>query len=300
MEYGTYFLFTALSVLVGCALAVPGFGKNGLKIKCAGPCILSAVLCSVAGARLYYIVCRVLPGGGEEFALLSAYPYEYAACGAVLGAMGGCALAARLLRLRPGRALDALAPGGMAALALERISEIFADSAWGGEILEEGWQFFPVAVRDEYGSFYGAVNLLEAALALAVFFVFFRKKGLRDGVCFALMLLWWSMGQILCESLRAETLRWGFVRVQQVQCAVFGAAVLLWGLKHLEGTRGMKALIPAAYLAGVGAVIALEFALDRLSWPKWLDYILMASALWVMGMAGHLALRGRPEGAQRA
>ena len=290
MEYGTYFLCTALSVLVGCSAAALSFRKHGAGAKASAMCVLCALLFGALGARLYYIVCYHLPGagmGGRPF--VSDRPYEYAACGAVLGVMAGCAMGARFSRLKAGKALDILAPWALAALALERISEVFADFAWGGEILDEKWQFFPIALRDEYGYYYGAVNLLEAAAALAVLLAFLRPRQLRDGSRFALALLWWSMGQILCESLREETLRWGFVRVQQIQCAVFGAAVILWALKHVKSKA--RAFIPAIYLAGVGAVIALEFALDRLSWPRWLDYALMALSLCCMGAAGHAAVR---------
>ncbi len=290
MEYGTYFLCAGLSVLVGCAAAAMGFKKHGIGAKAAGLCVLCALVFGSLGARVYYIACYHLPGAGMMGRpFVSDKPYEYAACGAVLGVMAGCAIGARLSGLRAGKALDILAPGALAALALERISEVFADSAWGVEILDEGWQFFPIAVRDAYGDYYGAVNLPEAAAALAVLFIFLRMRPRRDGARFALSLLWWSMGQILCESLRAETLRWGFVRVQQVQCAVFGAAVLLWALKRVRGMARVN--LPGIYLAGVGAVIALEFALDRLPWPKWLDYALMALTLLCMGAAGHAAVR---------
>ena len=282
MEYGTYFLCAALSVLAGCAAAALGYRKHRIGIKAAAPCILGALLLGALGARLYYIVCYHLPGAGMgSRPFVSDKPYEYAACGAVLGAMAGCALGARLSRLPAGKALDILTPGAVLALTLERLCEVFADSAWGEEILDEQWKFFPVALRDAYGDYYGAVNLLEAAAALAVLLAFLRPRTLRDGSRFALALLWWSMGQILCESLRAETLRWGFVRVQQVQCAVFGAAVILWALRRVKGRA--RAVLPAIYLAGVGAVIALEFALDRLSWPRWLDYALMALSLCLMG-----------------
>ena len=49
------------------------------------------------------------------------------------------------------------------------------------------------------------------------------------------------MAQIFCESLRAETLRWGFVRVQQVQCAVFALAVLAIGAACGAGGVGLIA-----------------------------------------------------------
>ena len=101
---------------------------------------------------------------------------------------------------------------------------------------------------------------------------------------FVLALLWWSGAQILCESLRAETIRWGFVRVQQVQCAVFGLAILLIYAVRQKKQWKETALRTAIYVAGVGVLVLVEYALDKLPWPNWLCYTLMASALAVMGL----------------
>lgn len=286
MEYGTYFLCAALSVAAGFAAAVLRAKKSGLPAPKAALVFLAAAVLGALGARLYCVAARTLPGGILfEKAFLSDRPYDYAVCGAVIGAPLAVFLLSRALKMPSGRALDAAAFGGLIALGLERISEVFADSAWGEEILDEKWQFFPLALRDGYGDWYGAVNLLEAALALAVLLAVLARGYRRDGTAFALALLWWALSQILCESLRAETLRWGFVRVQQVQCALFGGAVLACVLirRHAPGKAW---ILPwGIYLAGIGAVIALEFALDRLSWPRLLDYALMAVALAAAGTA---------------
>ena len=296
MEYGTYFLCTAAAALCGCLVAFARFVKRGARPGMAAAVICAAAAAGALGARLYYLAAYCLPGGGMGNAeLVSDRPYEYAACGAVLGVILAVFPASKPLRMPAGRLLDAAAPGGMAALMLERIAEVFADFGWGDEILEEKWQFFPLALRDGYGDWYGAVNLLEAAAAFFVLLLALRKRR-RDGTLFALTLLWWSMSQILCESLRAETLRWGFVRVQQVQCAVFGAAALLWALRRMKADGKRRLVFFAAYLSGVAAVIALEFALDRLSWPRWLDYLMMAAALSAMGMC----VRGAVMRADRA
>ena len=137
---------------------------------------------------------------------------------------------------------------------------------------------------DEFGDWYGALNLAEAAAALAILLLVVRRGSRLRGARFALALLWWSMSQILFESLRGETLRWGFVRVQQVQCAVFGAGVLLWA--ELSGGKGRpgRALCAAGYLAGVAALVAIEFILDRLPWPRWADYLAMAAVLAAMDL----------------
>ncbi len=142
------------------------------------------------------------------------------------------------------------------------------------------------------------MNLAEAAGALVILVFALRRNSPLRGARFALALLWWSMSQILFESLRGETLRWGFVRVQQVQCAVFGAGVLLW--TEISGGQGRpgRVLCAAGYLAGVAALVAIEFILDRLPWPRWADYLAMAVVLAAMDLLVRRRVR-RAEAAAR-
>ena len=285
MDYSRYFAGVALGVLAGGCLTALGMKKRGAALKTVLWTVLGAVLLGAAGARFYYIFNRHILGGvWEEYGLLSDQPYEYAVCGAALGMMAGALLAALVCRVSPAGLLDALTPGALLALAAARMAELFADFGWGGLIEDPRWQFFPVAVRDEFGDWYAALNLAEAAAALVILLLAVRRSSRLPGARFALALLGWSMSQILFESLREETLRWGFVRVQQVQCAVFGAGVLLWAeLVRGKGRPGW-ALCAAGYAAGVAALVAIEFILDRLPWPRWADYLAMAVILAAMDL----------------
>ena len=285
MDYSRYFAVVTLGALAGGCLTALGMRKRGAALKTVLWTVLGAAALGAAGARLYYIFNHHILGGvWEEYGLLSDKPYEYAVCGAVLGVMAGALLSSVACRVSPGGLLDALAPGALLALAAARVGELFADFGWGSLITDPRWQFFPAAVMDEFGDWYGALNLAEAAAALAILLLVVRRGSRLRGARFALALLWWSMSQILFESLRGETLRWGFVRVQQVQCAVFGAGVLLWA--ELSGGKGRpgRALCAAGYLAGVAALVAIEFILDRLPWPRWADYLAMALILAAMGL----------------
>ena len=283
MEYTAYFLCVALSALCGCGTAAGRLVRQGVPLKRAW-LLLFALPLGLIGARGYYVLMQEILGGlGWNGRLLSDRPYEYAACGAVLGFLFFGMASPSLFGLGKGALLDGLAPGALAALSLSRLSEYLADFGWGSLILEEQWQFYPVAVLDGFGDWYWAVHVLEAVFALAVFIAVLKRKTPLPGSVFALSLTWFSLSQILCESLRAETLRWGFVRVQQVQCALFGAAVLLWAERKNHEAAGTCAARFAGYLLGVGALVGIEFILDRLDWPKAADYGLMAAVLAAMG-----------------
>lgn len=267
---------------LGCAAMVLGARRAGLK-GCTAPVL--ALLCAVLSplcARVYLHVTKYASRGLSGFVLLSGRPYEYAMCGALLGVVLAGVLCARLTRQRAGQVLDALAPAGLLALAVARFGEIFSDFGWGQTILEPVWQRLPFAVQDMYGQWHLAVFMLEGIAALALAVCAWRKRGETAGDVFLTALLWLSMTQIFCESLRAETIRWGFVRVQQVQCAVFGLIVLAaWALRR----RGGWAIPLAVYLTGVGVVALMEYALDKLPMPQALDYAVMAAALCIMGLA---------------
>ncbi len=294
MDYTGYFACTALSAAAGGTLAALRLRRRGVPLRTGTGMVLVMALLGVLGARLYCAACQLPERFLGEYGLLAEVPYAYAVCGAVLGAVLGCVLGARAAGIPSGRALDAAAPGGMLALALSRISELLADFGWGNLIPGPRWQFFPVAVRDPFGDWWLALNLLEALFALAVLGAFVKRESPLPGAVSALCLSWWAMSQILCESLRVETVRWGFVRVQQVQCALFGLAVLVWALKKAKGPLPGALFRLGAYLAGTAAVTGIEFALDRLPWPRWADYLCMALVLAGMGWNTHRAV-GRAE-----
>lgn len=288
MTDSSYALALAAAAALSLAALVLSCARAGLGARRGALAAALAVPLCLVGARGYYLLMnnvlggRILMGG-----LVSPYPYEHAMCGAVLGAMLAAVLAARMTGERSSRLLDALAPAGLLMIALARFAEVFSDFGWGQVIDDPALCFFPVAAQDMFGQWHGAVFVLEGLLALLVLVAALRRRGDVPGGRFAFALIAWSMAQIFCESLRAETLRWGFVRVQQVQCAVFALAALAVGSVK-AGLRGRRLALPfAAYLLGVALVVGLEYALDKLPMPRALDYAVMALVLAAMGGAAH-------------
>ena len=278
-----YGIMLTAALAVGSAAFLVRRRQAGLKRRTM-PILLAlgAVLAPLV-SRLYLHLTRYAARGFgfEGFVLLSRKPYDYALCGTMLGLLLAAVLAARLTHQRAARVLDALAPAGLLALAVARVGEVFSDFGWGQLVLDPRGQFFPVAVQDMYGQWHLAVFMLEGALALGLALWAWRIRE-PEGACFARALLWLSLTQIFCESLRAETIRWGFVRVQQVQCAVFGLAVLA---VCSAGRREPRRAVPfVVYLAGVAFVALMEYALDKLPMPTAFDYAVMAAALAGMGV----------------
>ena len=93
-----------------------------------------------------------------------------------------------------------------------------------------------------------------------------------------------AVTQIFCESLRAETLRWGFVRVQQIQCAVFALLLMMeYGLKKKKNARELTFRL-AVMAVCIGVTALMEYALDKWPWPNALCYAVMAAALLCLGI----------------
>lgn len=242
--------------------------------------IFSLVL-GIWGARLYHGLLH----DGWSFAtsgMFRAEPYGYAFCGAALGTILAGAVSAWLTGISVRDTWEAMTLPGLVMVLCARLAEGMSDFGWGAIVNESWMQRPPIAVLDPmWQEWHLAVFNLEALCAFSLCAVLVIKRETLAGRLFPTALNWWAMTQIFCESLRVETLKWGFVRVQQVQCAVLAAAVLLFFTRKAPGN---KRLLPwCAFLAGVCLVVLLEFALDKCPWPRSLDYAIMALVLGGMG-----------------
>lgn len=283
-----FFLTHEMAVGIVCAAACVLTVTSAVRAKLgwlAGVWMsaFSLILC-LLGARGYYIAVADLTGAGYWGPFFSELPYDYAFGGGVLGFLAALALTSVLTRQPFDRTADAFVPAGLAAVAGLRLAEALSDFGW-GDIVDAAWmQRYPFAIQNMYEEWCAAVFNLEALCALAVLAAVLlcgeRLKGRR----LLTALTWWAVTQIFCESLRVESIQWGFVRVQQLFSAVTVAAVILIGTIRLKGAQ-RKRCIPSwiAFAACIGAVIFLEYALDKLPFPVWLDYAAMAAVLGVLG-----------------
>lgn len=206
----------------------------------------------------------------------SLNPYDYSALGTILGIVVGTVAAARLRGYRIGTALDLITPATFCALAIARFIEGFSDFGWGGLVFDEHFQFFPLCVKDLYGQFHLAVFLFEG-IAAVLLVVFLPRAPLGRGERFVRTFCRFFLSQIFFESLRAETLRIGFVRVQQVECAVFVLVMILIVLKQDKKACG---ICTSVHLCTVGITAFCEYALDKISViPAPLIYAVMGCAL---------------------
>lgn len=277
-----YGLAVAGAALLSLLLAVRAFRKAHLDVNALSWFAPLALVLSFLGARLAFCLAAIDWVSQEG----AGFFFQFTRGGYMLyGAAAGCALAlwlsCRICKASFAAMADALAVPAMVMIALCRLAEGLAGQGYGWCIedwfMEDSgmslfvWEDpsilcrFPFGVADFYGSYNWAVFVFEALVALGIAIALSRMTVKRSGGRAVMMTLLYAASQILCESLRQDSvLRWGFVRVNQVVGAVLiaGVLVLCFCLTHKRDAKKFAGSF-LLMLLGMGVVIAMEFALEK-------------------------------------
>lgn len=256
--------------------------------------LVFGILLGTACARAVWVLFRIM-----IHPPLFALPVdELSYYGGMAGVILAVLLAAKAVGRKPLNTLNTFAPMGAFLAAMFRFAEGFLGSLGFGRYLEEGI-FFPITVEivwDEYFSeYYLAVFMLEGVCSLAA--MVFSLLHAKDRDCWIRTLFYLCLPQILCESLRVQTISWLFIKAEQLVCFLVCEGVLVWYALR-KNPRAFRSWIPALCgLAVCGLLIAIEFALDgkiRIGGeglPHWLLYTLMVAGLAVLAIAEHKGSR---------
>lgn len=281
------------AVMISCALLCIALVAVSLvrKLGLATGLVMSTfccVLCMVCARGFYMLVA----GPGFRFRLFPDTPYDYAFGGGVLGFLA--ALYFTLLITRKGfqPVSDAFAPVGLFAVACLRLAEALSDFGW-GDILDAAWlQRYPFAIENMYGEWCAAIFNLEALFALLIMAALLAAGDKLKGRRLLTGLIWWASSQVFCESLRVESITWGFIRVQQLLSAVIILVVMVLGTNRLAPAKRKQTLpLWGGYVLACGLVIFLEYAIDKMPWPTWINYAVMAAALVLLGICAQRSIR---------
>lgn len=160
--------------------------------------------------------------------------------------------------------------------------------------MPEQLAFFPFALMNEWGESYPAIFMLSCLAALIVAIVgLTRKPGGRDGQLFLRTAFYLALPQIMCESLLAECMKWGFVRVQQLLCALTLLVILIVECRRASGSLSFaKRWWPVgALLLCAAGLVGVEFALDKSGLPAFVGYGAMVVLLALIAAAECRAAR---------
>jgi len=127
--------------------------------------------------------------------------------------------------------------------------------------------------------------MLEGLIALIILVLLLVSRRSGGGKA-RMFLILYSATQIVCESLRRDQyLVWSFVRVSQLTAALVLAGLIAAALVRRHGPDRKDWVHIILFLLGIGIVIGMEFAKDKLpALPIWSCYAIMAAASAMMGV----------------
>lgn len=268
-----YWLLVAFALLLSGLMLFLRERRSGLKWLPVLPVVVLAVVLSKVG----YVVLQwhfAFPRYGWS-AFWQTKPTSFCFVTGALGAVLGMVISAKLTHQGVWKALDAFAPCGALLVALLRLGEgDLGLLGTAGFEMPPALAFFPFAITDEWGMSYPAIFMISCVLAVPVALVGFGwRKSARDGTLFLHTAFYLALPQILCESLLAECMKWGFVRVQQLLCALVLLAVMVAFCRRSPKGRFFQTWWPVMglFLCAAG-VVGVEFALDKSGLPMYVGY----------------------------
>lgn len=196
---------------------------------------LRLVPSGVIGARLYYVAFTWEVFADDPLSILYVWQGGLAIYGGVIGGLIAVVIFALRRRLPPLQLTDMIVPALSLAQGIGRWGNYFNMEAYGAQITDPAWQFFPVGVLIPTGGAYVwhmATFFYESAWDVLVFLILWfviRKRKKRHGVVTLWYALLYGTGRFVIEGLRTDSLMSGNLRVSQVLSAALalGAAVML-------------------------------------------------------------------------
>lgn len=323
-----YLLYLLPGAIVCALLFALRLKKATFPAKAAFAALPVCALFGFVLSKLVYVLClisRLYPRYGMAAFTRMALT-EFSFVGGALGVVLGVIVCAKVFRIPVMKLLDVFAPVGALLAAWVKGGEYFLDMHGVGAYLEnESLYFFPLAVKNEWDEYFLAVFMIYAIFALIVAVISLAFSSRREGsskmsgLNFCLTSYHLAIILILCENLRVQTIKWGFVKAEQL----FGALILLSILlplcirayrkspMHTDGPTSVLKMengklkkknthasfigcfwpVAALFLCA-GLLIVVEFALDgKIAMGQTAAYGLMTLTLAAMSLLGLFTAR---------
>lgn len=280
-----------LHLALGCAMAGLllwlGAKDERQKDAAALTCLLSPLLGLILARALYCLSDINFHQVASLQAALTLTTGGFAMFGALLGAVLGVLIAAGIAGQPKAGWLDRLTPALFLFIALARLGEGYTALGISRPLITGVLDDTFLAYRDEYDA-YLRTYYLEAAAALMLCLLTLRRlrqARLRPGDVALSGALCFGLSQTLFESLRYDGhLRFSFVGLQQVLSAtLFSLALIALAVRLLrQGRSKGLALLSLCLLPVVlGAILGIEFMIDRSQISKWISYLAYVLVLMV-------------------
>ena len=260
---------------------------------------VSFPLCAAFGfgfAKLFYILLieiGYILESGDWSGLFLMRPDFFCFVGGAVGVWLGLLASVAITGYQPvGTLLDRFVLPGALLIAGLRMAEIELGSVGLGRYIEMPESpHLVLAAYNQYGEPHVAVFFWEALAAAVIGLLSFCGKEERPGLRFETAVFRLCVCQILLENMRNSYLNWGFVRVDQLLCAVILMVLVLICCFRNKEKQGTARFLPALYLfLCIGAIVGIEFLRQR-SPSRFMGehggYLLMAAVLCVILFIWH-------------
>ncbi len=246
-----YSTLIVIGIVMAIYLASCEEKRLGLPTDTAVDIGLVVVPCGIIGARIYYVAMSWSYFASDPLSVFYIWEGGMAIYGGVIGGVMGVYAYARKKKLSFLTLIDIIAPGLILAQAIGRWGNYFNMEAYGAEIVDPAFWFFPFGVLIPTATgevWHMATFFYESVWNVCGFAVLWllRKKQKQAGNVFCWYLLLYASGRFIIEQLRTDSLYLGAFRASQMLsfclCALAGIILLWRALKDDKRRLGMGIL----------------------------------------------------------
>lgn len=225
LRINLYGLTSALSYLLGVLLTVKFAKKRGFKTDDILTLACYVIPMAIIGARLYYVLFR-LEYYHSFWDIFKIWEGGLAFYGGLIGGALAVLLYCLIHKKNFFALVDIITPSMICAQALGRWGNFFNQEAFGYEVTNPAWQWFPFAVyidglREWHLATFFYESLWNFLSFVVLVVILYRCNFKQNGVVAAFYLVLYGLGRMLIEGLRTDSLYLGSIRISQALSVLF-------------------------------------------------------------------------------
>ena len=213
-----YGIIIASAVLIGAYLSMREAKRLNYNPELILDFVLLALPLAIIGARTYYVIFSWQNYAGDWKSIIAIWEGGLAVYGGIIGGTIAALIFCKWKKVHFADLADMIAPSLILGQAIGRWGNFFNQEAYGRGIINKVWQWFPAAVYIEADQkWHMATFFYESSwdFLTFLFLMYYRKRRKVRGNVFLAYLILYSIGRIVIEGLRTDSLMLGPLRVSQ-------------------------------------------------------------------------------------
>ena len=240
-----YSIMILLGLFIGGSLIIKEAKKFKITEDYMVNIILYAVIFGVIGARLYYVIFNWKYYGSHIIDIFKVWEGGLAIHGGMIFGLLAIIAYTKKYRVNTTRLLDIAVVGLIIGQAIGRWGNFFNGEAYGSATTLEFLTSlhlpkFIINGMNIYGTYYQPTFLYESLwcfIGFIVLSIFRRRKYVKIGQPTALYLIWYGVGRFFIESLRADSLMIGNLKMAQLVSIIFVVIGIIIFIKTARGSK---------------------------------------------------------------